>query len=102
MAGRYNLPIAHGTRHTYRYRRCRCEPCVKANADYQRQANRRRKLLLLTATLPHGTRNVYTNYMCRCTACKAAAAQDSRERRAKRRQRERHTASLGESDVRSA
>lgn len=29
-------PIAHGTRGGYTNRKCRCLPCVRANADYQK------------------------------------------------------------------
>lgn len=30
-------PLEHGTRHGYAHHKCRCGPCVEANADYTRR-----------------------------------------------------------------
>lgn len=68
----------HGHPNTYK-RGCRCNACRKANTDYQRTANaRRRANPALADTAGHGRASTYINYGCRCALCREANRQRRR------------------------
>lgn len=81
--------MRHGTLHTYRYHKCRCDECRAANAASQREyvaRIRERKDAAMvdphSLRVPHGTSNAYCNHKCRCDECRAAWAAYMRARRA--------------------
>lgn len=61
----------HGERTTYTYWGCRCDPCTKANRDYQHEV-----IAALRNCEPpddaHGRRSTYGNWGCRCEPCTRA------------------------------
>ena len=71
----------HGTRSRYVTRGCRCATCRAANAEYQREADARRRAELAAGlvVLPHGSVSTYGNWGCRCGACTAAMSRKNRE-----------------------
>lgn len=72
----------HGTANGYLNRKCRCEPCKAAAADYRRQW--RAKAIAAGAPVKlHGTRTGYQAYRCRCLQCRVAGARYLREYRAR-------------------
>lgn len=73
--------MRHGTLHTYRSAKCRCDECRAANAASRREYVARIRERKDAATgeppsprVPHGTTNAYSNYKCRCDECRAAWA----------------------------
>ena len=44
----FNSRKEHGTLASYRHAKCRCDLCVKANSDYQREYRKRVKLRTVT------------------------------------------------------
>jgi hypothetical protein len=61
----------HGTANGYSFHKCRCEPCVKANAAHQMEMTKQRAARGVPDHV-HGTAGGYRNYLCRCDACRAA------------------------------
>jgi hypothetical protein len=53
--------------------KCRCEPCVQANTQYQRKYNLRAALRPAELWI-HGKRQTYAVMKCRCPECTEANA----------------------------
>lgn len=76
--------VTHGKRYTYTKKRCRCDKCKEANAEYKLtkttyhrsiQASPDRQSLSPDAQaildkVTHGTLSAYEWYGCRCEKCK--------------------------------
>lgn len=69
------MAFPHGSRAWYVDHKCRCDLCVKANTDYQREWRknhpRDRSADGRNRALVHGTTTGY-NYGCRCDECAEA------------------------------
>src|SRR5664279_2043764 len=72
-------PITHGTYNGYSNRKCRCDECRAAAAEFTRNL-RARKVLVEPSEVPHG-KNGYDNFGCRCEICKAGNSAYVVERR---------------------
>jgi hypothetical protein len=92
--------MKHGTAGGYRFYRCPCLACVRANRKDRadRKARRRAQRILVdgrwVAPLPphyHGKLGTYQEWSCRCIRCTEAATAAHRayqERRRERRQQQ--------------
>jgi len=81
-------PLVHGKRYTYTKRKCRCDKCKEANAQYKSYKTANYRALQASqaseslstdaqdflASLTHGLPSTYEWYGCRCRECKEAEA----------------------------
>lgn len=79
----YENPILRPCPSAASYQRgCRCEGCVEANREVQREIKARRvaKLRAGRAVIKHGVSG-YSNWDCRCAKCRSAWSKYLRDRR---------------------
>ena len=90
MAARHTPPgepPAHGTVSRYRYHKCRCDDCRRANRLQKRRErhNGEDGPEHGMKTAQHGTRSKYVSGGCRCGLCKEANRIYQREKMKERR-----------------
>lgn len=64
---------------------CRCEICVQAHADYQREIRAFHASRPVPRGAKHGTIHCYIYYHCRCMLCRAENAAVKQRQRAQAR-----------------
>ncbi|MET4143898.1 hypothetical protein [Arthrobacter sp. UYCo732] len=97
----------HGTRIMYNKHLCKCPACTKANRDYTRENNQKKRAA--ASALPvcacpiarheHGTRDMYGYHKCRCTPCGEANRDYNRRSSALKPKREMADANLARARI---